>query len=82
MLILAVATSIDALAVGVTLPLLHAPLVLSVVTIGCTTAVLSVLGLFAGRQFGTRLGPRLDFLGGIVLIGLGAKILVDHLRQG
>jgi putative Mn2+ efflux pump MntP len=82
MLILAVATSIDALAVGVTLPLLHAPLILSVITIGVTTALLSVLGLFAGRQFGARLGPRLDFVGGIVLIGLGAKILVDHLRRG
>jgi len=81
MLVLAVATSIDALAVGVTLPLLHAPLLLSVITIGCTTALLSVLGLFAGRQFGARLGPRLDFVGGIVLIALGAKILVDHLQH-
>ena len=82
MLLLAIATSIDALAVGVTLPLLHAPLVLSVVTIGVTTAALSVLGLFAGRQFGARLGPRLDFVGGLVLIGLGTKILVDHLQRG
>ena len=82
MLVLAVATSIDALAVGITLPLLHAPLVLSVITIGVTTAVLSVLGLFAGRMFGARLGPRLDFVGGIVLIGLGARILVDHLQRG
>jgi putative Mn2+ efflux pump MntP len=81
MLFLAVATSIDALAVGITLPLLHAPLVLSLVTIGLTTAVLSVVGLFAGRHFGARLGPRLDFAGGLVLIGLGVKILVDHISQ-
>lgn len=80
MLVLAIATSIDALAVGVTLPMLDAPLVLSVVTIGVTTAVLSALGLFAGRKFGALLGKRLDVAGGLVLIGLGVKILVEHLR--
>jgi putative Mn2+ efflux pump MntP len=78
MLLLAIATSIDALAVGITLPLLNAPLLLSVVTIGVTTAVLSVLGLFAGRHFGTRLGKRLDIVGGVLLIGMGAKILIEH----
>ena len=77
---LAIATSIDALAVGVTLPMLDAPLLLSVVTIGVTTAVLSALGLFAGRRFGALLGKRLDVAGGLVLIGLGVKILVEHLR--
>jgi len=80
MLVLAIATSIDALAAGVTLPMLHAPLLLSLVTIGITTAVLSALGLFAGRKFGAVLGKRLDIAGGVVLIGLGIKILVDHLR--
>lgn len=80
MLVLAVATSIDALAVGVTLPMLDAPLLLSLVTIGLTTAVLSALGLFAGRKFGALLGKRLDVVGGLVLIGLGVKILVEHLR--
>ncbi len=79
MFVLAVATSIDALAVGVTLPMLDAPLVLSLVTIGVTTAVLSALGLFAGRRFGAMLGKRLDVAGGLVLIGLGVKILVEHL---
>ncbi len=80
MLVLALATSIDALAVGVTLPMLDAPLVLSLVTIGVTTAVLSALGLFLGRRFGAMLGKRLDVAGGLVLIGLGVKILVEHLR--
>jgi putative Mn2+ efflux pump MntP len=78
--VLAVATSIDALAAGLTLPMLGAPLGLSLATIGVTTAVLSALGLFAGRQFGASLGRRLDFAGGVVLIGLGIKILVQHLR--
>lgn len=81
-LTLAVATSIDALAVGLTLPMLGAPLVGSVLTIGAVTAVCSALGLFAGRRFGARLGRRLDVLGGLVLIALGAKILVEHLSTG
>jgi putative Mn2+ efflux pump MntP len=82
LLVLAVATSIDALAAGITLPMLDAPLALSVVTIGATTAVLSALGLFAGRRFGAALGRRLDVAGGVVLVGLGLKILAQHLRGG
>jgi putative Mn2+ efflux pump MntP len=80
MLVLAVATSIDAFAVGITLPMLNAPFLLSLATIGITTALLSALGLFAGRRFGSLLGKRLDVAGGLVLIGLGTKILVEHLR--
>jgi len=78
MLVLAIATSIDALAAGITLPMMGAPLVLSLVTIGLTTAVLSVLGLFAGHRFGAVLGKRLDIAGGLILIGLGLKILIEH----
>jgi putative Mn2+ efflux pump MntP len=79
LLVLAVATSLDAFAIGVTLPMLKAPLVTSLATIGITTALLSAAGLFAGRRFGSLLGPRLDAVGGLVLIGLGAKILAEHL---
>lgn len=82
MFVLAIATSLDALAAGITLPLLDAPFLLSLVTIGVVTAALSAVGLFAGRRFGAMLGPRLDAMGGIVLIGLGLKILVEHLRAG
>jgi putative Mn2+ efflux pump MntP len=82
MLVLAVATSIDALAVGVTLPLLNAPLLLSTLTIGITTALLSALGLLLGRRFGSALGARLDVAGGLLLIGLGTKILIEHLMAG
>jgi putative Mn2+ efflux pump MntP len=78
---LAIATSIDAFAVGITLPMLGAPLLLSLVTIGLTTAVLSALGLFAGQRCGAALGRRLDVVGGLVLIGLGCAILVDHLGE-
>jgi manganese efflux pump family protein len=80
MLLLAIATSIDALAVGVTLPMLGAPLPLTLVTIGIVTAALSALGLAAGRRFGALLGRRFEAVGGVVLVVLGAKILVQHLH--
>jgi putative Mn2+ efflux pump MntP len=79
---LGIATSIDALAVGLTLPLLEAPLLLSIATIGVTTAVLATLGLYAGRHFGALFGKQLDVFGGLVLIGLGTKILVEHVTTG
>ena len=79
MIVLAVATSIDAFAVGVTLPLLDAPLALSLVTIGVTTAVLSALGLWIGRRFGARAGRRMDAFGGVLLVLFGIKILIEHL---
>lgn len=79
MLLLAIATSIDALAAGITLPLLQAPLLLSVATIGITTAVVCAIALFAGRRFGAVLGSRLDAVGGLMLIGIGTKILLEHL---
>jgi putative Mn2+ efflux pump MntP len=80
LLVLAVATSIDALAAGFTLPLLDAPLLLSIATIGGVTAVLSALGIFAGRRFGAALGARLEVVGGLVLIALGCKTLFEHLN--
>jgi len=82
MLVLAIATSIDALAVGITLPLLDAPFALSVATIGVTTAVMCIAGLLLGRRAGAMLGRRLDMLGGLILIGLGVKILVEHVSGG
>lgn len=79
LLLLAVATSIDALAAGITLPLLDAPLLFSLASIGIITAVLSALGLLVGRRFGSVLGRRLDAFGGLMLVGLGTKILCEHL---
>lgn len=76
---LALATSIDALAAGITLPLLGAALLPSAAAIGLITASLSVLGLFVGRRFGAALGRKLDVLGGLALIGLGTKTLIEHL---
>jgi len=76
---LAIATSIDAFAAGITLPLLGAPFALSIVTIGVVTALLSGLGVLLGKHAGRLLGRKLDALGGAVLILLGLKILVEHL---
>jgi putative Mn2+ efflux pump MntP len=78
---LAIATSIDALAAGITLPLLEAPMLSSCATIGIITALLSVAGLYVGRRFGGALGRRLDVVGGLVLIALGTKTLIEHLSQ-
>jgi manganese efflux pump family protein len=79
LIVLAVATSVDAFAVGVMLPMMNAPMTLSLVTIGVTTAALSVVGLLAGKRLGAALGPRFDAFGGVLLIGFGCKILVEHL---
>jgi putative Mn2+ efflux pump MntP len=78
---LAIATSIDAFAVGLTLPLFGAPLLLSVITIGLVTGVLSGAGVLLGKRFGALLGKRLDAFGGVVLIALGCKILIEHLSR-
>lgn len=82
LLLLALATSVDAFAAGLTLPMLGAPMLMSLATIGVTTALLSAGGLYAGRRFGALLGKRLDVFGGLVLIGLGTKILIEHLSAG
>jgi putative Mn2+ efflux pump MntP len=79
MLVLAVATSIDALAVGVTLSLLVAGLFLAVTIIGVVTFLLSYLGVYIGKKFGHFFESRIEALGGLILIGLGVKILLQHL---
>lgn len=80
LLALAFATSIDSLAVGVTLPLLGAPPVIAIITIALVAAIMSALGLWLGRKLGSAVGPRLSALGGVVLIAIAARILITHLR--
>ena len=79
MLPLAVATSIDALAVGVTLAFLRVNIMFSVLFIGCTTFVLSGIGIKLGNIFGKRFKSKAEIAGGIVLILMGVKILLEHL---
>lgn len=77
--LLAVATSIDALAVGITFAFLQVDIVPAVVTIGITTFVLSLVGVIVGNQFGSRFERPATIAGGVVLILLGVKILLEHL---
>lgn len=82
MLILAVATSIDALAVGVTFAFLQVRIIPAVSLIGCTTFVLSIVGVKVGAVFGCRYKSRAEMAGGVILILMGCKILVEHLFFG
>jgi putative Mn2+ efflux pump MntP len=79
LLVLSVATSIDALAVGITLSFLQVSIAVAVVIIGLVTFVLSYLGVLIGKRFGHFFENKIEALGGLVLIGLGAKILFGHL---
>jgi len=76
---LGVATSIDALAVGLTLAVLGTSILVPVLAIGAVAFGLSFVGVLIGCQAGRVLRDRVPALGGVILIGIGAKILVDHL---
>ncbi|EGG84049.1 hypothetical protein HMPREF9477_00827 [Lachnospiraceae bacterium 2_1_46FAA] len=79
MLGLAVATSIDALAVGVTFAFLQVEIIPAVCIIGITTFILSAAGVKIGNIFGTRYKSKAEIAGGVILIFMGVKILVEHL---
>lgn len=79
LLILAIATSIDALAVGVSFAFLGVRIAPAVTLIGCTTFVLTLVGVWVGNLFGSRYKSRAELTGGIILILIGVKILLEHL---
>jgi putative Mn2+ efflux pump MntP len=79
LVVMAFATSIDALAAGVTLPTLNVHIAMAAAIIGAVTFVLCLLGVSVGRRFGESLEGKLDVVGGLVLIGLGIKTLLEHL---
>lgn len=79
MFLLAVATSIDALAVGVTLAFLEVSIVPAVSFIGVITFICSAIGVKIGSIFGTKYKSKSEFFGGVVLIGIGLKILLEGL---
>ena len=79
MLPLAIATSIDALAMGVTFAFLQVQIVPAVLFIGVTTFVLSAIGLKVGNVFGAKYKSRAELFGGVVLVLMGVKILLEHL---
>lgn len=78
LVLLAVATSIDAAAAGFTLPTIGVGIGVSVAVIGGVTFVLSVAGVWIGRLGSQALGSKAEILGGLILIGLGVKVLLDH----
>ena len=77
--ILAIATSIDALAVGITFAFLKYPVGKAVTIIGVVTFVISVAGVYIGNFFGARFKKKAEIAGGIILVGIGVKILLEHL---
>lgn len=79
LVVLSVATSIDALAVGLSLALLGVRIWYPAVIIGVVAFAFTAVGLHIGRRFGSLLGKRLEIVGGLILIGIGVRILVDHL---
>ena len=82
MLLMAIATSIDALAVGVSMAFLGVNIWIAAAIIGIITLLLSAVGIYLGRSFGERLGSKAGIIGGIVLMAIGIKILVEHLTTG
>jgi putative Mn2+ efflux pump MntP len=79
LLVLALATSIDALAVGITLAFVPVSIVGAISLIGATTLVLAFLGVVVGRRVGARFGKPAEIAGGVILILIGTRILLDHL---
>jgi putative Mn2+ efflux pump MntP len=79
LVILSFATSIDAFAVGLSIAFLKVPVLLSVIMIGLVALLLSALGLFAGLRLGEIFGKRMEILGGLILIGIGVRVVLTHL---
>ena len=79
MIVLAIATSIDALAIGITFAFFKVNLLLSIAIIGIITFALSIVGVLIGNKFGDKLQNKAELTGGIILIIIGLKILLEHL---
>lgn len=79
--ILALATTIDAFIIGFTFVFLNINLPFAVLVIGFTTYLFAMLGMLFGKKLGQKVGNKLEMLGGIILIGVGLKILVEHLQH-
>jgi putative Mn2+ efflux pump MntP len=79
MVFLSVATSIDALAVGISLAMISVPILFTSLLIGVVTFGLSLFGLMAGGKLGEKFGKRMEILGGVILIVIGLRVLTSHL---
>ena len=76
---MAIATSIDALIVGFSFALLNYKIIISIAIIGVVTYIVAMLGMLFGKKIGARMGRRMEMIGGIMLIFIGLKILLEHL---
>ena len=79
LVLLSFATSIDAFAVGLSIIFLKIPIILSIVAIGIVAVLLSIIGLFAGSRLGETFGKRMEIFGGLILIGIGVRVVITHL---
>jgi manganese efflux pump family protein len=79
LMMLSIATSIDALAVGFSLAIINVDIWRPAVLIGIITAALSLLGILSGNRIGRKFGKQIEILGGLMLIGIGLKIVIEHL---
>lgn len=79
LVMLSVATSLDALAIGLSLAFLDSNILIASIVIGAVSAMLSILGSVFGGTLGARFGKRMEILGGILLIGIGVRIVITHL---
>ena len=79
LVMLSIATSIDALAVGLSLAMVDGSILVSSLVIGVTSLLLSLLGLLIGGKLGGKFGKRMELIGGLVLIGIGLRVLISHL---
>ena len=79
LVILSIATSIDAMAVGLSMAMLDEPWLIPAIIIGIITWGLSSVGLLAGGRLGQKFGKRMEILGGLILLGIGIRIVITHL---
>ena len=79
LILLSIATSIDALAIGLTLSFLKVFIILPAITIGIITFLFSFTGVYLGNKFGHFFEVKIEIFGGLILIGIGIKILLEHL---
>ncbi len=82
LLSMAIATSIDAFVVGISFAFTNINILLTSLIIGLVTYIVSMLGILFGKKIGYRFGNKMEIVGGIILIALGSKILIDHLSAG
>ncbi|MEA3421036.1 MAG: manganese efflux pump, partial [Acidobacteriota bacterium] len=79
LIILSIATSIDALAVGLSLAFLNITILYPSIVIGIVAAIMTIIGILFGKGLGRIAGKKVGILGGLILIGIGIKILIEHL---